>query len=376
LEDALRLLDAAAENAREAGDEPLAARLAAQAADVAADLAELTHSSFDTAVSRARVALQALRDTGDRRRYVQSVDALFGMINMDHPDEALSLARDAAETARALGDEVTYGRAVYRVCDAALDLCDIDTFEEWSAEFDSVPLRAMERAEADVLTTTFTVLRSGDVGDATPTFLALADRMRQLGESRPMEAVGAAIASALWQGRVDRATELLANPETAVVPPVHQEIFRLTIRALAGPPWPVDDLQEPHDSSTHNERALLHYLRGEPHLGDELLRDRYQERLAQGAHATQRFTPYFPGALVAALGPADTGPDTEWLRRWIYDAPLPGLWPANRAVAALLLAERSDGDLSLLDHSLRLIGQLQADTGVSAWIVARCQALR
>jgi hypothetical protein len=349
--------------------------LAAQAADVAADVAELTHSSFDAAVSRARVALQALRDTGDRRRYVQSVDALFGMINMDHPDEALRLARDAAETARALGDEVTYGRAVYRVCDAALDLSDIGTFEEWSAELESVPLRAMERAEVDVLTTTFAVLRSGDPEDASATFLALADRMRRLGESRPMEAEGAAIASALWQGRVAKANELLAKPGAAVVPPVHQEIFRLTIRALSGPPWSVDDLTAPHDSSTHNERALLHYLRGETRLGDELLRERYRERLAQAAHARQRFTPYFPGALVAALGPSDTDPDVTWLRTWILEEPLPGLWTANRAVAALLLAERSDGDRVLAEQAVRLIQRLHADAEVSAWIASRCEAV-
>ncbi|MDQ1520061.1 MAG: eukaryotic-like serine/threonine-protein kinase, partial [Actinomycetota bacterium] len=68
LEDALRLLDVSAETSRAAGDDPMAARLAAQAADVAADLAEASALPFADAITRTRTALAALRETGDRRR--------------------------------------------------------------------------------------------------------------------------------------------------------------------------------------------------------------------------------------------------------------------------------------------------------------------
>src|SRR5262249_28040721 len=146
-----RLLDASAESSRASGDEPMAARLSAQAADVAANLAQSEARPFRDAIDRARAALQELRDAGDRRRFAESADALFGMINIDHPREALDLALEAAEIARQMGDDASYGRAVYRVCDAALDLSDPETFEQWLPELERLPLPALERTRADFL---------------------------------------------------------------------------------------------------------------------------------------------------------------------------------------------------------------------------------
>jgi hypothetical protein len=376
LEDALTLLDAATERARVGGDEAFAARLAAEAADVASDIAQAEAKPFADAIDRTRNALAELRRVGDRRRYAQSVDALFGMINIDYPHEALALATDAADVAHSLGDDVAYGRAVYRICDAALDLNDVVTFERWRPELEALHLPAMQRAEADVLTTTYSTLRSGDLEESIERFSAFVERMRGLGEPNPVEPSAAAVCAALWQGRVAEATTLLETHVGDSLPPLHRAIVELIIRALAGPPWPLDDLPRTDATLANPERAMLHLLRGERGQADALLQERFVERSAVVGTFRQRFTPFFPGALVLALGPPGTQPDHAWLEHWIHDAPLPGLWPVNRAIAAILLAEQHHERRDALARAaLALIEPLRADDRVAGWITQRAETL-
>jgi hypothetical protein len=371
LEEALQLLDASAEACREAGDEAMAARLEAQAADAAADLAEKEGLPFRDAIGRTRHALEGLRTTGDRRRFAQSVDSLFGMVNIDYPHEAMALAKEAADVARSLGDEVAYGRAVYRVCDAALDLCDVDTFEQWRRELDALPLAATQRAEADLLTATFDRARTGQLNGAVEEFIAIADRIRALGESAIIPPA-TAICAALWSGKVAVAKKLLAGPIGRPLPAVHATLFTLNARVLEGPPWRTEVAAAISGTVTNRELALLHYLRGEREQADHLLIERHIERVGKAGLSFERFTPFFPGPLVAALGPAASDSDRRWLKAWILDAPLPGLWLVHRAIAAVLLAERDDEDRADMARAcLALLERAQPDAPVRRWIEAR-----
>ena len=88
----------------------------------------------------------------------------------------------------------------------------------------------------------------------------------------------------------------------------------------------------------------------------------------------QRFSPYFPGALISALGPADTEPDIAWLLGWIHDPPFPGLWIVHRAICAALLSERADPpEPGLAEAALRLLRSTNADESVRQWIGERVE---
>jgi hypothetical protein len=376
LEDALTLLDAATERARASGDEAFAARLAAQAADVAGDLAQASGKPYGDAIARARSALDELRRVGDRRRYAQSVDALFGMVFLDFPHEALALATDAAEVARSLGDDLAFGRAVYRICDAALDLNDVSTFERWRSTLESLQLPAMERAKADLLLTTYGILRSGDLNGSIGALMRLDDRMRSLGASPTIETPTAAVCAALWQGQVAEARRLLASPRTAGVPQALRPVLELIALTLAGPDWTSAENVLSTGTLAHPIRALIHYLRGEQAAGDRLLVARYEDRMASVGNAFQRFVPIYPGSAVTALGPPETEPDANWLQRWVFAAPLPGLWTAYRAVAAIVFAEQQpDRRSEFASGALALIQSVNADDGVASWITQRAEAL-
>jgi hypothetical protein len=376
LEDALTLLDAAIERARAAGEEAFAARLAAEAAGVAADLAQAEGRPYKDAIARARSALAELRRVGDRRRYAQSMDALLGMINIDYPHEALDLATDAAEVARSLGDDVGYGRAVYRICDVALDLNDVEVFEHWRSELETLHLAALPRAKADLLLATYGILRSGELDGSVATFLRIDDRMRALGESPTVEAPAAAVCAALWQGRVSEARRLLESPMSSGIPLQLQSVFDLIALTLEGPNWPLDSDPEPTGTLTYPMHALIRYLRGERDAGDRLLVARYDDRIAWAGHAYQRFMPFYPASVVTTLGPASTEPDTAWLHQWMVDPPLPGLWTVYRAIAAIVFAEHHpDRRAEFATGALALMARVTPDEGVGRWITERASRL-
>jgi hypothetical protein len=374
LDDALTLLDAATERARANGDEAFAVQLEAEAADVAGHLAQAEGRPYKDAIARARKALANLREVGDRRRFAQSVDSLYGMITLDFPREALVLATEAAEISRSLGDDLAYGRAVYRICDAALDLNDVETFEHWRSELETLRVPAMQRAEADLLLTTYTTLRSGVLEGSTRQFRQVAGRMQTLGEHQPVTATGAIVCSALWQGHVDEARETLSAP--LGIPPNVSALFNLIATALAGPEWPADTDAGTSGTLSYPIRALIHYLRGEREAGDQLLVDRYEERIAAAGHAFQRFTPFYPGPLASALGPPSTHPDVDWLCQWIFEPSLPGLWPVNRAISAVVLGERGHALASqLASQAIDIVASTKPDAAVAAWITERARAL-
>jgi hypothetical protein len=336
-------------------------------------LAEKHALPFADAIERTRTALAELRALGDNRRFVQSLDSLFAMINIDHPGEALTLACDAAEIADSLGDEVSYGRAVYRVCDAAFDMNDVETFAHWRPLLERSQLPPAERIDAMAICELFDAARIDVPGDIAVRLLRAADERQRIGDANAVPLIAGAASALLWVGRLAEASEVFES-RGAVLPPVGEAVIRLTIRALEGPPWPLHGISLPTDTSVHNERALLHYLRGEDQVADALLMERYEHRVATAGTSFQRFTAHFPGALVAALGPPETRPPLQWLDRWLTHPPLPNLWAVHRAIAAMLLCERG-GDVSThAAQALQILGSTDADGGVSAWIHQRLNA--
>jgi hypothetical protein len=185
----------------------------------------------------------------------------------------------------------------------------------------------------------------------------------------------AAVCSLLWQGRARDARRLFGARIVGRHPDQAVALYELVLRALEGDPWRIDNVDVPATTVTHYDRALLHMLRGEQHAADTLCRERYEDRRRVSGSGRQRFSPYFPGALIAALGPPDTEPDVDWLLGWIHDPPFPGLWVVHRAICALLLSERAEPpEPGLADHAIRLLGFADADDSVLAWIGARAES--
>jgi hypothetical protein len=200
--------------------------------------------------------------------------------------------------------------------------------------------------------------------------------MQALGEASPIVAVAATVCSALWQGHVGDARAILESGAAEHLPAAYLALFDLIAQALSGPPWPLDLMPETTGTLTYPIRALVHYLRGETEAGDHLLSERYADRVAAAGHAFQRFTPFYPGPLVSALGPAGTEPDLDWLCNWVFDPPLPGLWPVNRAMSAVLLGERGHPMASqLASRAIQIVTATQPDVAVATWITERARTV-
>jgi tetratricopeptide (TPR) repeat protein len=369
-EEALALLDQAADDARVVGDRGLAARLAAEAADVAHRLQRLRGTYVTEAIERTRRALAEQRDAGDVRRYIASAPAFVETLAIDAPEEALEIAIDAAEKALALGDLASVGALAISICDTALDAESPGALERWLPYLASSPLDAIRQIEAAVLQTTARAARSDTTARIDGEMLAFADRYAALGDvNRADMPEMAAISSLAWSGAASAARRTFEDRVRHRLPSHLTTLYELALRALEGPPWPLNDVALPEITMVHNERALLHLLRGEDDVAQALLRERFEDRRRTSGSRRQRFGPLFPGALVAALGPADTEPDLEWLLGWIHRPPFPGLWVAHRAICALLLSERAEPpEPGLASVARRLIESTSADESVREWI--------
>jgi len=372
-EKALAVLDDAADKARSAGEQGLGARLSAEAAHVASDVVRSRGGYFTDAIARTRQALAEQRRAGDTRRYIASAPAFVETLVIDSPDEALQLAIDAAEKALELGDLALVGRLAIAICDTALEAEAPDVLDRWLPKLTSTPLDASNRIEAVMLSRVARASRSSARTRIDGELLRLADRYLALGDTTRADTpeIGA-VCSLAWAGRSDAARQLFDNRVRRHLPTQLAALYELVLRQLHGPPWPVDGLDLPLNTTVHNERALLHFLRGEDAFAAALLRERHEDRLRIAGSGRQRFSPYFPGALISALGPPDTDPDVAWLLGWIHDPPFPGLWVAHRAICAVLLSERAEPpEAGLADAGMRLIASTDADPLVRAWISER-----
>ena len=372
-ERALALLDRAAASAREAGSSGLAARLAAEAAYVASDLLRSTGGYFTDAIERTRRALTEQREAGDLRGYVASAPAFVETLGIDAPREALELAVDAAQRALELGDLASGGSLAISICDMALEAESPDELDRWLPRLSSTPLDATRQIEAEVLLAIAGAARAEQAPPIDGVLLRFADRYAAFGDvNRSDMPEIAAVCSLAWPGRSGAARRIFRDRVRAHVPTHLAVLYELVLRSLEGPPWAMDDLELPRNTMVHNERALLHLLRGEDVIAADLLRERHDDRLRTAGSARQRFSPYFPGALVAALGPPETEPDVAWLLKWIHRPPFPGLWVVHRAICALLLSERAEPpEPGLAETAIRLVDSTNADDSVRRWIGER-----
>lgn len=374
-EEALSLLDRAADVSRTAGESGLAARLSAGAAEVASDRVRLEGGYYTNAINRTRRALVELRASADRRRFIAAVPAFVDTLVIDFPEEALALAIDAAEQAAELGDDASVGVLSFSICDTAIETAERQTVEHWLPVLSAARLDAVKRLEADVLACAYKSMRDPLLATDNE-LLALADRSRQLGEvSEADTPEAAALCVLLWHGRAHQARELSDDRVAKFFPRQMRTLYELALRALEGPPWSLEGLgYEQTTTLQHYDRALLHLLRSEHAAAQVLFRERYADRKRLTGFARQRFSPYFPGALISALGPSDTEPDVSWLLGWIHDPPFPGVWIAHRAICAVLLSERaSPPEPNLAQAAMRLLDSTNADDSVRRWIGDRAQ---
>jgi hypothetical protein len=294
------------------------------------------------------------------------------MVAVDHPHDALAIASEAAEAASAIGDEVALARVVYRVCDIALDLPDRAVADRWMPGLLSLPHSAADRLEAEALDALYREMVEPRRHPTRQRLAEISDEMVSLAGAWTPEIGAARICVELWQGRLDLAQRM--SRTITEIPPLLAHVIELEFGTLSGPPWLGAWPGFGGSTVPHNERALLHRLRGEDSVSDELLRERYTERVADVGHSFQRFTPFFPGAISAALGPAATNPPVASFRTWIDDPPFPGLWVVHRVIVALLLAEKLR-DPELARGALETLQQTDADETVRLWISTRAQRL-
>jgi hypothetical protein len=144
---------------------------------------------------------------------------------------------------------------------------------------------------------------------------------------------------------------------------------------LEGPPFLAPDVVPEGTTAFHNELALLAYLRGDRAEGDALMRAR-REFLVSTGNTHQGYTVTFAGALFSALGPADCEPRTEWVRGHLFHSVFPGIWTFQRAVVAVLLAEREPADAGrLAAAAAQLRRSIHPDPDVAAWFDLRLESL-
>jgi hypothetical protein len=375
-DEALALLDHAAAAARSAGERGLAARLAAQAAEVASDLVRMRGGYYSDAIARTRRALAEQREVGDVRGLIASAPAFVETLYIDSPGEALDIAIDAAQKAMSLDDRASAGPLAIAICDAALEAEAADVLDRWLPELASARLDASKRIEADLLLVMSRAALSPLPLRVDGELLAIADRLIALGDvTRADEPERGAVCSLSWIGMKHAARETFDNRIRAHLPPQIAALYELVLRELEGPPWSLEGLGLLDLTTLHlYDRALLHLLRGERAEADELFRVRYADRKRMSGTARQRFSPYFPGALISALGPADTEPDLDWLLGWIHRPPFPGLWIVHRAICALLLSERADPpEPGLAETAIQILDSSAADESVRQWISERAR---
>jgi hypothetical protein len=331
---------------------------------------------FTEAIDRARAAVDELRASGDRRRYIASAPAFVETVAIDLPEEALKLAIDAAETAIELGDVANAGPLALAICDTALEAEADDVLDRWLPALTSTPLDATRQIEASSILTIARGARSRSPLRIERELLEVADRYRELGDlTRACSPELGAVCSLVWTGLSHAARSLFDSRVRAHLPPPLAMLCELVLRELEGPPWKLEGLELLENTTLHHyDRALLHLLREERADADALFRERYADRKRTSGSARQRFSPYFPGALISALGPPDTEPDVEWLLGWIHRPPFPGVWVAHRAICALLLSEATEPpEPGLAATAKRLVTSTDADDSLVRWVCERAE---
>ncbi len=362
---ALETCDRALEGAERRGERAYVARLRAQRAFVRANNAMRSGGDMPDAIAEAQLALVSLRASGDARAFADAALEIAELISLVDPWTAIDLLEQALDSTRSMGYDALAARLANVLAAMTFDV--------------GRPHRVIELI--DLVVNTASEYQTMTEANALRCVVGLAMQGpdEQLLKELRMLSVGASdwladvhqenVAVNLWFGRVLDADRMLPS---LVAHQMGQPIMICAACALRGARI-VPDVDAPR-LAIANELALLAFIRGDRGEADRLLLERHVY-LAQSGSTYQRYNQFYPGALVAALGPDETEPATDWLVDQILRPSFPYMWSMHRAICALLLAERGDprgSELIAAARSLILISE--PDDDVASWLGPRIDA--
>lgn len=365
--------DGAAEVARasafaaaERGATASAARLWAVEAIAVSELAMRTGDDSHDSTRLAQRALHLLEVEGDDRAHAEAACELVEVLSAVDPGTADAVVGPALAAAQRAGARSLDAALATTAAHLALDHGDLDRLHTMVARARAGTLDDVRRSECDALEHVAALAGSGpDDGRLT----ALAAAASAPGPVDPTITI-ASVVVPTWFGRTHVGR---GAGEIAVDYPHIARMVDCHARAIDGVDWSEPDVGDLR-VVVANELALLAYLRGDRERGDTLLVERHAHLAATGS-TYQRFNHLYPGALVAALGPAVTAPRVEWLVDEIIAAPLPAMWALHRVMCSIVLIERAHPDAQRLRTAAReLIDVAQPPVGVAAWMRERLES--
>jgi eukaryotic-like serine/threonine-protein kinase len=377
LEEALAVLDHATDIARDLDERVLALRLAADATTVAQMINQDSPGSLDS-IRRARAVLAEIIETRADSALLELAESwVTDAIAIEDPELAADIQERSLELANARGDRALAARAARRLIEVGWDAERADAIRAALPHLHDAPVTASERIMMAVLAdVSVSIERGTDVGlgDRIAELVADLDQVADVGG--PDQHL--ALCAYAYVGRASALADALERFEARrPLPRLFAIMTRLNSAILrAAPLAEVRDLVPSGTTAFNNELAALAFLARDDEVGHELLRERRAFLVSTG-NTHQGYAPTFSGALFSALGPPDCEPDVAWLERQISRPAFPGLWTFQRAIAALLLAERGAGERhDLADWARRLRMETEPDPDVAAWFDSRLDGLR
>lgn len=375
LEAALEELDTAAELADRAGDLVLATRTYCEATTVAALVNQQSPGVVDS-VRRARDLLSRIETTKDSRALTMlATSSAADSIALEDPEAAFEMQFRAFESASTSADAAALARAARRLIDVAWDAERPAIVAEMSQYLRDAPVSGEERVTFRLIATLARAsLRPPDrsLGDLLTDCVRSLDTFAETAKTDQHMA----LCAYAYSGRLtDLQRRYFEFDAVRRIPALFRVLADLNLAILRGPPHAEPEGLPAETTAFHNERALLSYLGGHQERGDAFMRER-RAFLQSSGSTHQVYTVTFAGALFSALGPPDCEPRSEWVRGHIFDSPFPGIWTFQRALVAMLLAERGGTDAADLAHAARrLRASISPDPQVSAWFGPRLDRL-
>ncbi len=376
LAEALDVLDEATAIARELNERVLALRLAADATTAAQAINQDTPGSLDS-IRRARAVLAEIIEIRDDSALLELAESwVTDAIAIEDPQLAADIQERSLELAEARGDRALAARAARRVIEVGWDAERLSAIRTAMPYLRDPPVTASERIMMAVLvdvSSTIEVHTDPQLGDRLTALVGELDHVAEAGG--PDQHL--ALCAFAYVGRAQALADALTRFEARRnLPRLFAIMSRLNLAILRCEP--LESIRDDVPSGTtafHNELAALAYLHDDAATGDHLLRERHAFLVSTG-NTHQGYAPTFSGALFSALGPPDCEPNVEWLVRQIMQPAFPGLWTFQRAITAMLLAQRSGPKArELLDAARRLRSQTTPDETVAAWFDPRLDRL-
>lgn len=369
---ALDVLDGAAALARSVGENLLAVRIASDATTVAQAINQDSPGSLDS-IRRARNVVAELFAIHDDSGLLELADSwVTDAIAIEDPALAVEIQCEALRLAEDRADRALAARASRRLIEVAWDAERQDAIDSALPHLVGAPVSLSEQHMFAILSdVASTVARGTDAG--------LGDRL--LAEVHAIDAMAGAAGpdqhlALCALAYVGRAADMRAALEHFATHRPMLTLFaimsRLNLAVLgAEAPNTVAGSVPTGTTAFNNELALLALIAGEREESNRLFTARSDFLLSTG-NTHQGYAPTFAGALFSALGPPETNPRIDWVVRQIVSPVFPGMWTFQRAIVALLLAERSTSDFGQLrDHARRLRNEASPDPEVAEWFDRR-----